>query len=260
MKLSAGIIILLSACNTTRQITPTEKDYTLGGKMFSSLYQQKAAEYRALCFQGYNIARLRIDHYVQTTNLPKAIITDIDETILDNSPYAVHRAGLGLDYDKDSWTEWTAKGIADTMPGAASFLNYVASKGVEVFYITNRYEQERAGTTENLRRFGLPFADETHLILRSAEGSKEMRRQSVFKTHEVVLLMGDNLADFSAAFDDKTFDARYRNVNQLSTSFGDRFIVFPNTNYGDWEYSILKSYNLSAAQKDSAYKAVLKSY
>jgi len=60
------------------------------------LYMQKAGEYRALCYQAFNIARLRLDADFDKKNLkklpkamrkmPRAIMVDIDETVLDNSP------------------------------------------------------------------------------------------------------------------------------------------------------------------------------
>ena len=58
------------------------------------LYTQKAAEYRALCYQAFNIARLRFDADLEKKNLkklpkperkrPRAIVVDIDETVLAN--------------------------------------------------------------------------------------------------------------------------------------------------------------------------------
>ena len=92
--------ILLFACKSSKQITTSSnttmpQNVSLNGKLFSSLFQQRAAEYRALCLQGYNIARMSIDNYSAQSSKPKAIITDIDETILDNSPYAVHQAYSG---------------------------------------------------------------------------------------------------------------------------------------------------------------------
>ena len=56
-------------------------------KEYPVLWQQDAAEYRALCYQAFNIAALRINEIPRTT-LKKnklAIVTDLDETILDNS-------------------------------------------------------------------------------------------------------------------------------------------------------------------------------
>ena len=253
------------ACSSTRPVTATQHilpmNTSLNGKLFSSFFHQRAAEYRALCLQGYNIARMRIDNFSALTAKPKAIITDIDETILDNSPYAVHQAYSGKEYDSPSWYEWTDKAAADTMPGASSMLKYAASKNIEIFYITNREERERSGTLKNLQRFNLPNADEAHLLTRQSASSKEVRRQQVMKNYEVLLLMGDNLADFSNLFDKKTEEERRMNTDLSAAEFGKKFIVFPNANYGDWESSLYKyNYKLTQVQKDSVIRSVLKGY
>lgn len=262
------VVLILStvACKESKMIgtgnTATlPANISLNGKLFTSLFQQKAAEYRALCLQGYNIARYRIENYKPKTNKKLAIITDIDETLLDNSPYAVHQAYLGKEFESASWYNWTSMAMADTMPGAGAFLHFCASKNVEVFYVTNRDEKERENTILNLKKLGLPYADGTHMLTRQTTSTKEPRRQYVMKDHEVILLMGDNLADFSALFEKKNMEDRSRQVNSFSAEFGDRFIVFPNSNYGDWEGSLYNyKYNLSQAQKDSVMKSVLKSY
>lgn len=258
------------SCNSSKKITTIiaetspqklPQNISLNGKLFSSLFQQRAAEYRALCLQSYNVARMRVETYVAQTEKPKAIITDIDETILDNSAYAVHQAYQGLEYVSSSWYEWTEKSAADTMPGAAAFLKYTASKNIQVFYITNREDRERTATLKNLQRFGLPNADETHLYTKVNTSSKETRRQQVMDGYEVVLLMGDNLADLNVLFDKKTEEERKKNTDLLSADFGKKFIVFPNANYGDWESSLYKyDYKLTQQQKDSILKSVLKGY
>lgn len=264
-KMIIACTCLLAACTakqlTNNNTTATNNSIAINGKLFTTLFQQKAAEYRALCFQAYNVARYRLDEYKPLTSKPKAIITDIDETLLDNSPYEAHRVLQGKDYDAPSWNEWTAKGSADTMPGAVSFLKYAASKGVTIFYVTNRDEKERAGTIQNLKRFDLPNADDAHFMPRKESSSKEARRQSVFSTHEIILYLGDNLADFSALFDKKSPDERLRNTNFSAADFGNRFIVLPNPVYGDWESSLFNyNYNYTQAQKDSVIRSVLKSY
>ncbi|MEO7293708.1 MAG: 5'-nucleotidase, lipoprotein e(P4) family, partial [Ginsengibacter sp.] len=221
-----------------------------------------AAEYRALCLQAFNIAKLRVDESLQIDAIkPRAIITDIDETILDNSAYEVHQTLRGKDYDAASWYQWTAMSKADTVPGAPTFLKYAASKGITIFYITNRDEKERAGTLLNLQKFNLPNSDNAHLILRQGVSSKEARRLQVATANDVILLMGDNLADFTSAFDKKTPDEREKNANTLADAFGKKFIVIPNPVYGDWESSVYKYSNtLTPAQKDSVIKSLLKGF
>lgn len=106
------LAFLAFSCKSSKEITTKPsvisaqtmpQNVSLNGKLFSSIFQQRAAEYRALCLQGYNIAKLRVDSYVAQTEKPKVIITDIDETILENSAYAVHQAYQGLEYTTASW-------------------------------------------------------------------------------------------------------------------------------------------------------------
>jgi 5'-nucleotidase (lipoprotein e(P4) family) len=255
---------LLIACAGSKQVftSPSPASLVADGKLWSSLFQQKAAEYKALCIQAYNIARFRLDDALrQPSEKPKAIVSDIDETFLDNSPYAVHQALQGKDYDGTSWKEWTSKGIADTLPGALSFFNYAASRNVEIYYITNRKEAERQGTLQNLQLYHFPFADDQHLLLRKDAPGKEPRRQQVAAAHEIVLLLGDNLADFSPLFDTrKTTEERAATVQQLAVEFGKKFIVLPNANYGGWEDAIYGNTMFTTPQKDSAVKSNLKGY
>ena len=232
-----------------------------GGKAWAALYQQRAAEYKALCFQAYNIARERVDEAVKKhTGKPLAVVTDIDETLLDNSPYDAARAIKNLDYDSKTWKEWTAKAIADTVPGAPSFFKYAASKGIKVFYITNRDEDERATTLKNLQLYHLPDAVDANLFLRNGASSKESRRQQVLKTYQIVLLCGDNLPDFDALYDNKpSEESRIATTEKLRKEFGSRYIVIPNPSYGDFEGALFKfNYKLTNAQKDSVVTALLK--
>ena len=90
-------VFFLSACASkpvaTSSATTTNTGIVVDGKLFATVFQQKAAEYRALCFQAYNMARLRLDSYKAISSKPKAIVTDIDETLLD---YSVYEAQLVL--------------------------------------------------------------------------------------------------------------------------------------------------------------------
>jgi 5'-nucleotidase (lipoprotein e(P4) family) len=118
---------------------------TNDGKIWASLWQQRAAEYRALCFQAYNIAKQRVDEGVKKVSTkPLAIVTDIDETLLDNSPYDAAQGLKNADYSDKTWKQWTDKALADTVPGAPAFFKYAASKGITIYYITNRNENDAA--------------------------------------------------------------------------------------------------------------------
>jgi len=79
-------------------------------------------------------------------------------------------------------------------------------------------------------------------------------------THEVVMLIGDNLADLSSLFDKKPEAERMRNTDLSTKDFGSRFIVIPNPVYGDWESSLYKFNKYTLAQKDSVIRSVMKTY
>jgi 5'-nucleotidase (lipoprotein e(P4) family) len=254
-------LLLFAACSSVKKTASSNTSITNDGKVWASLWQQRAAEYKALCFQAYNIAKLRVDEGIKKTgDKPWTIVTDIDETVLDNSPYDVHRALQNLDYSDATWKQWTDKAIADTVPGAPAFFKYAASKGITIFYVTNRNENERAATLKNLQLYNFPNADDAHLLLKTGSSSKEARRINVLKTHNILLLCGDNLPDFDLLYDNHPSEEnRTATTQKLMKEFGDRYIVLPNASYGDFEGALFHfNYKLTQAQKDSVIKAKIK--
>ncbi|KXK41063.1 MAG: 5'-nucleotidase, lipoprotein e(P4) family [Saprospiraceae bacterium] len=268
------ILFSLTSCKTQRvvhtakdeQMTSSEvrviHDVALNGKIYSAMWQQNAGEFRALCYQAYNAARMSLDLELQKAHTrPLAIITDVDETFLDNSPYAVTQAQRGNEFDLESWMDWTSKGSALPLAGSNEFFNYAASKGVSIFYITNRDIREKEGTLKNLINLEFPFADEEHLMLLTDTSNKEARRRKILENYEVIMYLGDNLGDFAEVFYKQPQAVRNQKVNELSKLFGVRFIVLPNSGYGDWETS-LPTFNpkASPSEKDKAIMHNLRGY
>jgi 5'-nucleotidase (lipoprotein e(P4) family) len=261
-KICLSLALLATGCVSSKnvQVQNSSNTFTANGKLYASFFQQSAAEYQALCWQAFNTARMRLDLILQEPHTkPLAIVTDIDETLIDNSPYAVQQSLKGLDYEQPSWEQWTAKASGDTLAGAKTFLDYASSKGVKIFYLTNRKESERAGTLANIQKYHFPDAVNEHLILKTTESSKEGRRQKISETYEIALLLGDNLADFSSVFDKKSIESRNANVSEQASEFGKRFIILPNTSYGDWESAAYQyQFNTTPSEKESLVKGALK--
>jgi 5'-nucleotidase (lipoprotein e(P4) family) len=246
-------LLILTSCGSIKSARHAAAiQYLPAGPAWGALWQQKAAEYKALSFQSYNLARMRLDQLLRdSAKKAPAIITDIDETVLDNSPYFIREAKKGKIYNDSTWIQWTAEMKCDTLPGAYQFLKYAQSRGVTVFYITNRFQQEQMATVKNLQKFNLPNADTTHLfLLKTANSSKETRRQVVLKNYNVLLLLGDNLGDFSSIFDHLTASQREAVTVKNSGRFGNQFIVFPNAMYGKWEDIIYSGGNLSITERN----------
>ena len=229
-------------------------------KELAVLWHQRAAEYRALCYQAYNIAELRLNE-VSKKQFRKgnvAIITDLDETILDNSYSEARLIKEGKQYNSKSWKQWLDESAATAVPGAVAFLQKAKAKGAHIFYISNRKVADVHSTLLNLQKLQLPDADTMHMFFQTDSASKETRRQLVMKDFNVVMLMGDNLNDFTKAFENKNIVDRFAEADKAIADFGKKFIVLPNAIYGDWENAIYNyKFNYSSNEKAAIRLALL---
>jgi 5'-nucleotidase (lipoprotein e(P4) family) len=192
---------------------------------------------RALFIQGYNIAGERLSQITSTPGdgRPKAVVADIDETILDNSPFEAWQVQSGSEFTDEAWKDWTDRAEARPLPGALDFAKHAEKLGVDLFYVSNRTEEDAFGSTlENLRRFGFPYADSAHIILKTTTSSKQERRDKIMENYDIVLLIGDNLADLDSVFERRSRSYGFGDVDDKAADFGNRFIVLPNPMYGSW--------------------------
>ena len=200
-----------------------------------TIYQNASAEVHRLYQQGYELARIRLDaNLARPHSLPPAVIVDIDETVLDNSPYQAANSAKGLTYSPKTWKEWTAMAKAKALPGAVQFLNYAVGKGCIVFYISNREEDEKDATVRNLGSEGFPMADTAHVMPMSSTSDKTARRAEVAKTHSIILLVGDQLTDFDEGFKDRGVGEGKPHVDAMRDTLDRYFIMLPNSMYGTW--------------------------
>lgn len=255
------IIISFMAFLSCNQI---KEDRNNDYKLQAQVWTQNSAEYRALCYQAFNAAKINLDaifFFEKKYDKPLAIIADVDETVLDNSPYDGKLILNNTSYNRESWVDWGNLEIAKAIPGSLDFLKYASEKNIEIFYISNRYSEQLESTVNNLKKLGFPNAKKSNVLLRNDGRSKSERRKSVFKNYEVIMLIGDNLSDFNDEFEEKLSTERIKYTDDLSSEFGTKLIVLPNPNYGDWESNgIFEGKSLSDDQKDSIRKSKIKSY
>ncbi|MBN2413725.1 5'-nucleotidase, lipoprotein e(P4) family [candidate division KSB1 bacterium] len=244
--------VLITSCKnasiTIEASSDNKNEFMLG----SILWIQTSAEARAMYYQSFNLAAMRLDKSLKEyRGLKKpAVVLDIDETVLDNSPYDVRIYRENKLYP-EFWKEWIESTAAKPVPGVSEFLAAAKSLGADIFYITNRKEEFRDATLKNLSAAGLPNADDKHLLMRTKENNKQSRRISVAEEHEILLLIGDNLGDFDDVFQGKSVVERAAAVDSLRDLFGKRFIVLPNPMYGDWLDAIY-DYEYSKSEKKKA--------
>ena len=261
----ALVLLALFSLNAIAQ-TPTEpaqNTYIEG----AVLWQQTSGERRALSYQPFALARMMLDRDLRMNRplrKPRAVIVDLDETILDNSRYEGMLLQHRVNYGQKTWTEWINRAEATAVPGAVGFLRYAASRGVTVFYITNRNDAQKQGTATNLKKLGFPNVNDQTLLVQTdpKNSTKEPRRQSVGAKFRIVLLMGDDLNDFSDVFENsRTVESRAAAADRYKEEFGKRFIMLPNAMYGNWESAIYGyNFKLSEAEKAEKRKKLLQGY
>jgi len=218
-------------------------------------WMQTSAEYRGVAEQAYRQAAVSLaealadsswtadlDQTGEFAELPPAVILDVDETVLDNSPFQVRLIETGREYNAEQWGEWVREERAEPIPGAVEFTRHAASKGVAVFYVTNRDAELEHATETNLLAYGFPLSvDEDRLLTRGEReewgSNKATRRSFVGERYRILLLVGDDLNDFlpAAAL---SVEQRSEAAIRHSSFWGSRWIVLPNPAYGSWERAL----------------------
>ncbi|MDC0672905.1 HAD family acid phosphatase [Nannocystis sp. ncelm1] len=227
--------------------------------MNAVLWMQTAAEYEALALQAYAAAMRAVEVGLADPTidaLPKgerrgdpaalapAVIVDIDETVLDNSPFQARLVYERAGYSASAWHAWGEERAARAVPGAVAFARAAADRGVTVFYVTNRDRSLYAATRANLAAQGFPLAEsvETLLPLDSQRGwteEKGRRRALIGERYRVLALIGDTLGDFMDGAD-ATIPARSELIATYLEFWGERWIVLPNPSYGSWESALMR--------------------
>jgi 5'-nucleotidase (lipoprotein e(P4) family) len=251
-----ALFLLLASFTSDTPVVSENEQLTM-----AVLYHQKAPEYKALCYQTYNLANARLKQLTRkhSGEKPMAVILDLDETVLDNSPYEAKMILENITYPT-GWSEWCELAKAEAIPGAVEFITHARNSEVEVFFITNRKEEFREVTKVNLANIGLPGTLDEHLLMRSETTGKEARRNQVAENHEILLLIGDNLNDFSDVFENSKGEQRMDKMHVLKKSFGEKFILLPNPMYGDWEQELYPATAKTAQQKRAARYQALKGF
>lgn len=244
---------LMSACITVSSVAHADQQttsdttlaecpvaaYTMGLR-----YQQQSAEIRALQRQSWALATYRLADIVNAPHegKPLAIITDLDETVIDNSALLVRDLEACHDYSSwDTWSDWEREGEPTLIPGARAFLEYASEHDVAIYYISDRLQENHAHTLKTLKALGLPQVSEDHVLLLGPP--KQVRRASVEQDHQVVMQLGDTLHDFSEDFAKKSLNDEYQALEDNAERFGNDWIMLPNATYGSWSDAALEGWD-----------------
>jgi len=244
----ATVFLLVSACSSTQQL----QHPTLQG----TLWVQNAAEYDALGLQAYQQGERLLETAVMDSSwtasvaqnateiweLPPAVILDIDETVLDNSPFQARMIEQNSSFDPAEWTKWALEGNADAIAGAVEFTQAADKMGVTVFYVSNRDAETEEATRRNMQQLGFPLHDGMDTVLLNGEqntwnSDKINRRAVVEKDYRVIMLFGDDLNDFLPA-KNISEEERDRLIRDHVGNWGHKWFILPNPTYGSWDQAM----------------------
>ena len=220
-----------------------KQQYQAETETMGLLWMRTSAEYRALAYQGYNVAMNAVKMAVTDPShqrKPLAIVLDADETVVDNTKLMGESIVNGNGrFDAPWWRQAVHQGKSQAMPGAVEFLNEVHKQGVEIFYVSNRYAPVNLDVTiQNFKELGFPSVDKDHVLLFEKDSDKQPRFDMIAKKYYVIVYMGDNAGDFPIGTKGKTLAERNAIIDNHKEDFGTTFVVFPNPAYGSWVYFI----------------------
>jgi 5'-nucleotidase (lipoprotein e(P4) family) len=227
------------------------------------LWQQQSGEYAALCYQAFNAGRAFVrEAQAAEAGGRYAAVLDIDETVLDNSPYAAYLVHQNAPWSAESWEAWCNAAAAEAVPGALDFCRFLAENGIEIFYVSNRPDSTLSATTANLQALGFPNARADHVLLQTGTSDKTPRVNSVREQgYTVLLFAGDNLDDFDGSIRKHTNAARKDWAETNAATFGLHRIVLPNAAYGTFEAALVDGYyGKPPAERAAARLELLKSW
>ena len=226
-------------------------------------WSQTAVEHDLIYLQIYRDAETRLlpamhdagwdalsktDRIGAFEHLPPAVILDIDETVLDNSPYQARVIKNGGEFNEADWAAWCREARARALPGAVEFTRFAASHGVAVIYLSNRAKDLDEITLRNLRQAGFPVSGLDAFLglgtvvdgCEQVGSEKGCRRQLVSRRYRVLMQFGDQLGDFLDV-STNTVAARRQTVAPYLSWIGTRWFVLPNPAYGSWEPALFNN-------------------
>jgi 5'-nucleotidase (lipoprotein e(P4) family) len=247
MKWLAGAILFVVGTFTgagflaaTQAPPPPKRDDPPYRSLDANLYMQTSAEYRACCYQAFSFAEARLRGLASRPYCGpcRAVVLDLDETVLDNGAFQATMIREGLAYDSSRWESFEQNhgDRVGLIPGAKAFLDTSRSLGFAVCYVSNRSESSRGSVHAILARHGIDVPD-GQLLLATTTSDKTERRAKVAASFCPVLLIGDNLRDFDDRFrydPQAGIDGRKREVDAVKSEFGYHWVILPNPAYGEW--------------------------
>jgi acid phosphatase len=269
-------LVLLAGCSSTPpkpamagapvlppQASATASTTSADDNLNAVTWMQRAVEHDLIYVQTYRDAQARLlaamkdkqwdalakdDRVAPLAGLKPAVVLDIDETVLDNSPYQARLIKSGGEFNEADWAAWCKEEKARALPGVVEFTQFAAQHGIAVIYVSNRAKDLDEATLSNLRKAGLPVSGpEAFLGLgtfvqdcEQVGTEKGCRRQLISRKFRVLMQFGDQVGDFANVLAN-TAEGRQKAIAPYMAWIGTRWFVLPNPSYGSWEPALFNN-------------------
>lgn len=255
---AAAALTMLAACAVEMPTHVPEKDLAHNWVKYSS-------DYEALTRQVYAVATRDLERFVKDTswsavpgqtdagNLPPAVILDVDETVINNVDFQL---AFERPFSDRKLEMWDRQHEARPVPGVVEFVAAARAAGVTVFFLTNRpceqYPDEastcpqKQTVIDGIRELGIPVEPEfVSLALEQPgwHGEKVVRREHIAQNYRVIMLIGDDFADFVACArnsfyppctEPATRASRAADVLKYKHFWGNGWYILPGPMHGSW--------------------------
>jgi predicted secreted acid phosphatase len=161
-------------------------------------------------------ARRWLDKRARTASKP-AIVVDIDETALDNSPESringwvtVRNGPCDLQKGPCGHRAWQAMARAKAIESTLALVKHARELGVAVFFISGRPEWLREATERNLREQGYEWSgvilEPNDTTFPSAADFKSPERRKISEAgYSIILNLGDQESDLKGGYAERAF-------------------------------------------------------
>ncbi len=225
--------------------------------LLAILWQQTAAEYRALCMQTFHNATESLRTQVQNGDYrcrdgrrwletlvrhpdgtvtwdrrPLALVMDLDETLLDNGGFEAWAALHKETFNRRTWGNWM-KFQGQTpeawraLPGALEMIREAREMGISPVFITNRWEAGRADTLAVLRGLGLDAPDLSERLYMEDDAKEAQACQDLIKAMGLAADSPEALRIAANASDKERRRLEVQTRFQVVAWFGDNLYDFP---------------------------------
>lgn len=201
--LPIAVALALAGCATSSLREPA--NLTPHKQELRSYFESGA--YRRGLARVADEARAWVERRAAAGGAKLAVVFDLDETLLDNSP---HFLRMDFGYVPPEWDRWVEEGSAPAHEPVKAVFLAARKAGVDVVFLTGRREIGRASTERNLRAIGCgDFA----VLICKPEGDR--RGAAEFKTAErgrlaaegrvIIANIGDQESDLTGGYAERTF-------------------------------------------------------